>query len=174
MSLADKLAAAGFKPEANSEGEWQPYNGTYRCSLSALRAERDEKNNCDFVQTEYEIQEVLTGDMKRESKYPAFRKRYYLDFENPTEDHLDNAKELANVVFTATGAELDFSSKSAFIASASPLVGQDAYLRAWGFKFEKDFKGNAIPADQQKSTQFFKVMKKSAAEKKRTADSVAF
>lgn len=174
MSLADALKAAGFKPEASNEGEWLPYNGTYRCVFRTLRAEYDEKNKGDYAQTEYDIEEVLTGDMKRESKYPAFRKRYYLDFDNPTQDHLENAKELANAVFTATGLELNFDSKEAFINSAEQVIGKEAYLRAWSFAFEKDRSGNVIPEDQRKAVQFFAVIKKSVGEKKRSAQSVAF
>lgn len=174
MSLQEKLEAAGFKPEVSTEGEWQPYNGTYRCKISTLRAEHDEKNSADFVQVEFEIEEVLSGDMKRDSKYPAFRKRYYLDFENPTDKQVETAKTLANLVFTATGAELDFGSKSSFIASADKVVGQEAYLRAWGWTPDKDIKGQPIADEDKKSIQQFSVMKKSAAEKKRTANSVAF
>ena len=174
MSLAEKLKAVGFKPEVSTEGEWQPYNGTYKCKITTLRAEHDDKNNADFVQLEFDIQEVLAGDMKRESKYPAFKKRYYLDFENPTDKQVETAKTLANLIFTATGAELDFNSKSSFIASASPVVGGEAYLRAWGWTPDKDIKGQPIADEDKKSIQQFSVMKKSAAEKKRTADSVAF
>lgn len=174
MSIADRLKEAGFKPEVSTEGEWQPYNGTYRCTIKALRVERDEKNACDFVQAEYDIEETLEGDPKRDSKYPAFRKRYYMDFENPTDAHLENVKKLSNAVFTATGLELDYTDKQSFIASAAACIGLDIYIRAWGWKPEKDVKGNAIAEENQKTIQQFSVVKKEVAEKKRSSNSVAF
>lgn len=174
MSLAEKLAQAGFKPEASTEGEWTPYNGTYRCSWKTLRVEHDEKNQSNFVQAEWEIEEVLTGDMKRESKYPAFRKRFYLDFDDPTEDQVNNAKDLANMVFTATGLELDYTDQQHFIAVAEKVIGQDVYIRSWGWTPDKDVKGNILSEDQKKTIQQFRVMKKAVAEKKRSTQSVAF
>jgi len=152
----------------------QPYNGTYKCSIKTLRPEYDEKNQGDFIQVEYDIEETLAGDMKRDSKYPAFRKRYYIDWENPTQDHLENAKSLSNDVFTASGQELDFSSKEVFQAQAAGLIGQSAYLRAWGWTPEKDIKGQPIADENKKTIQQFRVTKQSVAEKKRSAQSVAF
>ena len=174
MGIADRLKEQGFKPESNVDGEWKPYNGTYRCLFKTLRADYDEKNQGAYVQGEWDIEEVLTGDMKRDSKFPAFRRRYYFDFDNPSDDQLENAKDLANDVFTATGKEIDLTDKLHFIASAEPIIGQEAYIRAWGFTFEKDKAGNVIPEDQRKQIQSFVVQKKAVAEKKRSADSIAF
>ena len=174
MSIQEKLVEAGFKPEVSTEGEWQPYKGVYLCKIVTLRPEFDEKNSAHFVQVEYDISEVLTGDMKRESKYPAFRKRYYLDWDNPEDSHLENVKSLSNDIFTATGKEMDWTDKAQFSASAESLIGQDVYLRAWGWTPDKDIKGNPLADDQKRTIQQFKVMKKEVAEKRRTADSVAF
>ena len=174
MSLSDKLKALGFKPELNLDGEWQPYNGTYKCSWKTLRADYDEKNQGAFVQAEWDIEETLAGDMKRDSKFPAFRRRYYFDWENPTDDQLENAQDLANDVFTATGLEVDLGSQEAFRLSAQSVVGKEAYLRAWGFTFEKKKDGTPIPEDQRKTIQYFVVQKASVAQKKRSASSVAF
>ena len=174
MSLAEKLKAAGFKPEASTEGEWKSYNGTYRCSWKTLRPEYDEKNQGWYVQAEWDIEEVLAGDMKRDSKYPAFRKRYYFDWENPTEDNLDSAKALANDIFTVTGGEIDFTSKESFAEAAKGIIGKDTYLRAWEWKPEKKADGTPIPEDQRRGLQQFRIQKKEVAEKKRTEQSVAF
>ena len=74
MSLADALKAAGFKPEASNEGEWLPYNGTYRCVFRTLRAEYDEKNKVfkstplhDW--TSHCADAIGTGAMGYEEKY---------------------------------------------------------------------------------------------------------
>mgnify|MGYP001559556343 CR=1 FL=1 len=174
MGLADKLKERGFKPEASSDGEWNPYNGTYRCPIRTLRPDRDEKNQADFIQLELDIEEVLVGDMKRESKFPAFRKRYYVDWDTPSDDQADNAQELANVVFTGTGIDLDFSSAEAFKASAEQVIGKEVYIRAWGHTFDKKQDGTPIPDEQRKATQFWVAQKKNVAEKKRSAQSVAF
>ena len=174
MSLADKLTQANFKPENNTDGEWLPYNGTYKCTWKTLRADYDEKNQGAFVQAEWDIQEVLTGDMKRDSKFPAFRKRYYFDFDEPTDEQVETAKKLANDVFTATGIDLELGSKQAFIASADKVIGQEAYLRAWGFAFDKKQDGTPIPESDRKQIQSFVVQKASVAEKKRSSESVAF
>ena len=174
MSLADKLKERGFKAEASNDGEWQPYNGVYLCSIKTLRPEYDEKNAADFIQLELDINEVISGDMKRESKFPAFRKRYYTDWENPNEDQLDNVQELANVIFTGTAVDLDFDSKEAFKIQAEMLIGREIYINAWGHAFDKKQDGTPIPEDQRKAMQFWKAWKKSVAEKKRTAGSVAF
>ena len=174
MGIKEALEASGFRPEASTDGEWQPYNGTYRCSIKTLRPEFDEKNKAHFVQAEYDIEEVLAGDMKRDSKFPAFKQRFYIDWENPTEDHLENAKNLSNQVFTASGKELDWTDKPLFVETAKPLIGHTVYLRAWGWTPEKDSNGNPLPEDQKRTIQQFRVVKQTVAEKKRSASSVAF
>ena len=174
MSLEDKLKAKGFKPEASDDGEWKPYIGTYKCSFKTLRVERDEKNACDFIQLELDIVEHIAGDAKRDSKFPAFKKRYYIDFDNPTDDHVENFEKLSKVVFTGTGLELSSTNKQSFIASAGQVIGKTVYIRAYGWTPEKDMSGNEIPEDKRKTNQMWTAQKEAVAEKKRSAESMPF
>lgn len=174
MNITEALKTAGFKPEANTDGEWKPYIGTYKCVWKTLRPEVQQKDGAEFVQAEWSIVEALAGDPKRESKYADFRRRYYFSWENPTEDELDNIKGLMNDIFTATGKDVNMSSKEAFSAAAVEIAGAEAYIRGWGWTPERDTKGNSLPEDQRKTIQQFVIQRKATAEKKRTGASLPF
>ena len=128
MGLTDALRAAGFKPEASTDGEWTPYKGTYKAKCEALRLEKDDEGN-EYIQEELRIVETLAGDASRSSKFADFRSRYYLTGEKAEA----NVKKLINNYFT-WGVEFDTSSDDALKASLEQAIGAEGYVRAWGWK----------------------------------------
>jgi|GEM_PF-5193586 len=158
MSLIENLKAAGFKPEANTDGEFKPLKGTYKCQITTLRPEIDQKNNnAKYYQLELKPIEVLEGDPFGD-KF-AFKKRYYVDGDKAAE----NLKSLLNALFTA-GIELDMSSDAALETDFVKAINQVAYVRSWGW----------LPEGKESPVQMFNILKEKVAEKKRSKDSLAF
>ena len=157
MGIVDSLNE-GFELQANSDGEWVPYKGTYKVGCVALRPELDEQYG-KYYQAEWNILEVLEGDMKRESRFSDFRRRYYVEGERAKE----NFRKLCNDFFTM-GVEFDRSSDEAFDQSLGNAIHAQGYLRAWGWTKE----------GTDKMQQSFVIQKEKVAEKKRTAHSVGF
>lgn len=161
MSLSEALKASGFKAEANTDGEWQPYKGTYEVEWKALRKEIDKKNgDAEYLLAELDIVTTLEGDQKRDSQYADFSRRVYLDGDKAQ----DKMKKLINDVFTFAGIDPDMTSDEAMLASLQKVVGQVGFVRAWGWK----------PENGDKHIQFWVALKPEVAEKKRSADSVSF
>lgn len=159
MSVFEKLKSAGFKPEANTDGEFKPLVGTYAGAISVLRADVDGKNgNAKFYQLEVKPEEVLEGDTFGE-KF-TFRRRYYID---DAEKGVENLKKLINDLFTC-GVELDATAGEAgFEAGFEKAIGAKAYVRAWAWTPE-----GKSPVQQ------FVIQKAGIAEKKRGAATVGF
>jgi hypothetical protein len=175
MSLADKLKARGFEAEANKDGEFKPLKGTYECKWRALRWEHDENNSADFVQIEIDVVETIEGDTAATGgDYANFKKRVYLDLASDDDRDANKAERLANDVFTASGVDLDFASKDAMTAQFEEVISKPVYVRAWGWTPEKAVDGTEIPKDERKARQMFSIIKEAVAEKKRSANSVAF
>lgn len=163
MSLVDRLKKEGFKPSESSDGEWQPYKGTYKVKWVTCRNEVDEKNgNAPFVLAEWDIVETIEGDQRRDSKYPAFRKRYYFDLLSPQDEEKEgkNLEKFLDAAFHF-GVDLDYSSPEALTQGFAKLIGLESYVRAYGWK----------PDGEEKTYQMFNFQKAGVAEKKRTAGS---
>ena len=159
MSLTDKLREAGFKPSQNTDGEFKPYTGTYKVETKVLRPDVDDKGQ-KFYQAEWNIIETLEGMPKRDSKYSAFRKRYFID---DPDKGLDNLKKLLNDFFTI-GVELDQSSDEAFEESFKSAIGSQGYIRGWEW----------TPDGKDRAQQSFVIQKAQVAEKKRSTQSLPF
>lgn len=164
MSIAEKMKARGYKPEASTDGEFKPLVGTYLTELITMRKEVDEKNgNVEYYQVEYKPKEQLEGDMFGE-KF-TFRKRVYLPDGSGTEEQNANAEakleKLINDMFTISGEDPDLSSDESLDAYLKSHVGKEAYVRSWGWK-----------QDSGKELQMFVVQKASVAEKRRSSESV--
>lgn len=156
-SLTDQLKALGFKPEANTDGEFKPLVGTYAATIQTLRSEIDTKNdNAKFYQLEIKPNEVIEGETFGE-KF-LFKRRYYVDGDKAAE----NLKKLINDMFTA-GVELDTSSDAALEASFEKAIGAACYVRSWGW----------TPKDKTSPTQMFVIQKAAVAEKKRATSTSA-
>ena len=163
MNLEEMMKEAGFKPEANTDGEFKKYKGNYLCTWAVLRAEIDEKNDsAPYYQVEYKIKETLDGDPARDGQYNDFQRRFYVDWNVADEKQAAKLKKLTNDIFTATGIEMPMV-KAEFEAKFTEVVGQPAYLRAWEWK-----------RDDGKSLQMYSVQKPEVAEKKRSSESLAF
>ena len=159
MGITDVLRKQGWKPEASTDGEWNPYKGVYKVGIAALRKEKAEDSEVEYYQLELDIVEALSGDAKRESKYPAFRRRFYLDGDKAT----DNVKKLLNTLFT-WGITLETSSDATMEAGFADTIGHEGYLRAWGW----------TPEGKDQATQSWVPLKSGVAEKKRSASSTPF
>lgn len=158
MSLTGNLKAAGFKLQANTDGEFVPLKGTYECLIEVLRPEIDKKNNnAKFYQLELRPVTVLEGDPFGE-KF-TFRKRYYVDGDKAAK----NFEKLVNDLFTA-GLEFDMSSDEAFEAEFTKAIGQKMFVRSWGW----------TPDGKDTAVQQMSVLKEKVAEKKRGAGSLNF
>ena len=79
MGITDTLRAAGFKPEANTDGEWEVLKGQYKCEWVTLRKDKDATSGAEYIQAEWMAKETIDGTFAKPSQYPHFRKRYYLD-----------------------------------------------------------------------------------------------
>lgn len=157
MSLVESLKAAGFKPEANTDGEFKALRGTYECSIVTLRSEVDAKNsNAKFYQLELKPTSALEGDTFGDKFH--FKRRYYADGEKATE----NLKKLVNDMFTC-GVTLDLASDSALEQSFSDAIGKTAFVRSWGWTPEGK--------DEQQS---FVIQKAGVAAKRKKAEAVPF
>lgn len=158
MGLVDQLKSAGFKPEANTDGEFKPLKGTYKASVVALRPEKDTKNkDAKFYLLELKPQEALEGDAFGDKM--TFRKRYYMDGDKAA----DNLKDMLNALFTA-GIELDTASDEALEASFEKAINKTVYLRAWGWK----------PDGKDSTYQMFSIIKEKVAEKKKSTAALPF
>lgn len=158
MSLTEKLKAAGFKPTANTDGEFQPLKGVYECNVTALRAEIDKNNNnAKYYFLELKPVAALEGDAFSD-KF-TFRKRYYVDGDKAAK----NFEKLVNDLFTA-GLEFDMSSDEAFEANFEKAIGMKIYVRSWGW----------TPDGKDQAVQQMSILKEKVAEKKRSANSLTF
>jgi len=158
MSLVEKLKAAGFKPAANTDGEFVPLKGTYECNIVVLRPDIDKNNgNAKFYQLELKPIAAIEGDPFGE-KF-TFRKRYYVDGDKAEK----NFEKLVNDLFTS-GLEFDMTSDSAFEADFAKAIGAKMYVRSWGW----------TPEGKDSAVQQLSVIKAKVAEKKRTAGSLTF
>jgi len=158
MGLLDNLKNAGFKPEANTDGEFKPLVGSYECNITVLRPEVDKKNNnAKFYQLCLKPVVALEGDAFGD-KF-EFKKRYYVDGDKATE----NLQKLINDLFTA-GIELDLSSDAAFEADFPKAIGAKAFVRSWGWK----------PEGKDQPTQMFVIQKEKVAAKKKNENSLTF
>lgn len=106
------------------------------------------EDGSEYIQAEWFVTEVLEGSqVNLDSKYPQFKRRYYLDNE-------DSMKKLCNDAFTV-GVNLDLSSDQAFYQSFDQVIGQETFIRGWGWTPEKDPHGNTIPEGERKTIQQF-------------------
>ncbi len=173
MGLKERLVAAGFNPVASTDGEWQPYIGTYKVTWETLRLEKD-KNGNPYWTCEWNIIESLKGDPKRNSKYADFRQAYFFDLANEDERSMKQCQQLLNAAFTF-GVDLDITSNETLADSASEsLIHKEGYIR--GYPRKKWLKEGEdwvedIGASPRQGISF---QKSSVAEKSRTKESLAF
>ena len=167
MGITDSLRSAGFKPEANTDGEWEVLKGQYKCEWVTLRKEEARDTVGARYLAEFKAKDTIDGILARPSMYPHFRRSYFLD-------NTEDIKKLLNDAFTA-GVALDTSSDEAFEASFANAIGKDVYVRGWGWTPEKDRSGNVLPEGERRTLQQFVVkQEKNAKPRKAKAGVVPF
>lgn len=154
MGFTDALKAAGFKPEKSTEGEWQPYEGTYKVQFVKAEEVTSEKTNTKQLKVEFKIVETLDGKQHFDGQYNDFRKYLALEGEEST-----NKKKgivwLINALFTV-GKDVSGATDEETLANIQGALGSDLFFKAWGWK----------PEDGDKSMQMFSVLKEEVAMKK--------
>ena len=166
MGITDKLRAAGFKPEVSTDGEREILVGQYKTKWATIRKEAEDSGR-EYLQSEWKVIEVIDGTFAGNSKFPEFRRRYYLDDER-------DVKRLCNDAFTV-GVSLDISSDEALVASTHQLIDKVTYIRGWKGTPDKDRAGNVIPEEERRSFQNFVIRaEKNAKPRKAKAGAVPF
>lgn len=69
MDLVEMMKAAGFKPTASTEGEWQPYDGYYKVALASFDVKSTKKDGtpcAKFGVVEFKVEETLSGKAPKE------------------------------------------------------------------------------------------------------------
>ena len=160
MDITSALRDSGFKPEASTDREWKPLKGRYATNWVTLRPETDDKGQ-KYYQAEWKVTETLDGATPNPSKYPEFKRRYYM-VDGERSSAQDNLKALLNATFTA-GVELDTSSDEALETSFANVIGVRCYIRAWGWQ-----------GDDGVTRQSFVLQKEVVAQKKKKGPAVPF
>ncbi len=155
MGFTDALKAAGFKPEASTEGQWTPYKGTYKVQFVKCEEETSQKTNEKQLKVEFKIVETLEGkEHSTKSQYNDFRK--YLALEGAD---VANKKKgvswIINALYTG-GKDVSGASDEETLANIQGALGLELYFSAWGW----------TPADGEKPMQMFSVLKEDVAMKK--------
>ena len=173
-TLANRMKEKGFEPSENTDGEWQPYKGTYRVSWATLRQEETKDKTGTYWIAEWNIEEMFEGMPKRDSQYADLRDVYFFDLEGESDERSEKALErLVNNAYTF-GVELDFSSSLNLKASAEKLIGKEGFIRAYPKKNWKKEGDQWVEDTSRAPKQGISVQKKTVAEKKKSEDSVAF
>lgn len=154
MGFTEALKAAGFKPEASTEGQWQPYEGIYKVQFVKAEEVTSEKTNTKQLKVEFKIVETLDGKQHFDGQYNDFRK--YLALEG---DDATNKKKgivwIINALFTS-GKDVSGESDATTLANIQGALGADLFFKAWGW----------TPEGGEKAMQMFSVLKEEVAMKK--------
>lgn len=155
MSFTEALKAAGFKPEASTEGQWTPYKGTYKVQFVKCEEETSQKTNEKQLKVEFKIVETLEGkEHSTKSQYNDFRK--YLAIEGDlAADKKRGMPWIINALYTG-GKDVSGATDEETLANIQGALGLELYFSAWGW----------TPDDGDKPLQMFSVLKEDVAMKK--------
>jgi len=166
MGLFDAIKAKGFVPQANTDGQFKPYDGDYLCEWKVLRKE-SRNDGTSYWLAEWDIIQAFDGMPRRESQYNAFRQFYSFDLSSDGTDERQTKAlvQLMKDAFTV-GVELNAYDDEALANSACELIGKQTYIHAYPKKSWKLSDGEWVENTEKGMKQGISVRLLSVAEKK--------
>ena len=164
MGILEDLKRAGFKPQANTDGDFQPLKGQYECECVTLRREASQfRPGTELYHAEWKVTKTVDGDA---GEGRSFHKRYGTDDEAAI-------KELLQDFFTM-GVDLSIDSEEELQASFEQAIGKTTFIRAWAWTPIKDRDGNELPEAERRAFQSMVVRQKPRVKSKSSKTVVPF
>lgn len=180
MDVIEMMKNAGFTPSVVTEGEWQPYEGVYKVSLTNFEVKDTKKDGtpCNkYGLAEFKIIETLKGREPREgTTRPEFSRFITLTGE---EKQVLNKKKglpfLVNAIFTADGTDVMGSNEDETYQNIQNKIGLEFFVNAFKgktWKYVGDDESGKAQYEEDKEApakQDFSIIKEAVALRKAQA-----